>query len=93
MFSIYKTLHPPTGIDNSVFCNFVSSKEQNLIVSSANKLQIFRLNPESSKNKKLNLECVDTFHLYGNISCMKSCRYGSMVKDALILAFEDAKVN
>lgn len=92
MFSVYKTVHPPTGIDNSVFCYFINSKEQNLIISNANRLQIFRLNPDLNKQKKQKLECIETFNFYGNIVAMKSCRYGSMTKDALVLAFDDAKV-
>jgi cleavage and polyadenylation specificity factor subunit 1 len=92
MFSVYKTVHPPTGIDISVHCNFFNSKEQNLVIASANRLQIYKFNPDHAKNKKLKLECVETFSLYGTITAMKSCRYGSMTKDALVLVFGDAKV-
>ena len=92
MFSVYKTVHPPTCIDISVSCYFLNSKEQNLIIASANKLQIFKFNPDQNKNKKLKLECVETYNLYGTILAMKSCRYGPMTKDALILVFADAKV-
>ena len=95
MFSVYKTVHPPTGIDNSVYCYFINQGEPNLITSSANRLSIYRLNedPSSSNNAKLKLECVETFTLHGQICAIKPCRYGNMTKDALIIAFANAKVN
>ena len=46
-----------------------------------------------TESKKLKFECIETFTLFGNVNAMASCRYGSMMKDALILAFDDAKVN
>ncbi len=93
MFSVYKTVHPPTSIENSVYCHFINSHEQNLITSSANRLQVYRLIADySSSSKKLKLECIETFTLYGHICSIKSCRYGNMTKDALIIAFADAKV-
>ena len=113
MFSVYKTVHPPTGIDNSVFCNFLDENELNLITSTANRLQVYRLNqsslaepqiisanfnkqqsvPTYNAKNKLKLECVENFTFYGQISSIKSCRYRkSMSKDALIIAFADAKV-
>lgn len=102
MFTLYKTVHPPTGIDCSVYCSFLSAKEHNLITASGNKLQIYRFHTSeqqqskgesSSSSSKLKLECFDTFYFYGTICCMKACRYGSMQKDALIIAFADAKVS
>ncbi len=92
MFGVYKSVHPPTGIESSIYCNFLGPNERNLITASTNRLQVFRLNHENNKSKKLKLECMETFHLFGNISTMASCRYGSMNKDALIIAFDDAKV-
>lgn len=93
MFTVFKTVHPPTGIDCSVYCNFLSAKEQNLITASGSKLQVYRFNVDpNSKANKLKLECFETFNFYGTICCMKSCRYGLMQKDALVLAFSDAKV-
>lgn len=95
MFSVYKTVHPSTGIDDSVYCNFTSPHEKNLITSSANRLTVYRLvdNADVVEEKKLKFELVQSFTLYGHISCMKSCRYGNMTKDALILAFADAKLS
>lgn len=99
MFTLYKTVHPPTGIDCSVYCSFLSSKEHNLITASGNKLQIYRFHGDQQQKQqikpasKLKLECFDTFYFYGTICCMKPCRYGSMQKDALVIAFADAKVS
>jgi len=55
--------------------------------------QVYRLNPDYNKNKKLRLECIETFNLYGTIIAMEKCRYGNMTKDALILVFADAKLS
>ncbi|RNA20066.1 Cleavage and polyadenylation specificity factor subunit 1 [Brachionus plicatilis] len=100
MHSLYKTIHPPTGIDNSVYCNFRSSTENNLITSCSNRLNVYRFyachvpsdtnDTPSIKNK---LELVESFLLYGTISSIKSCRYGNMNKDSLIIAFKDAKLS
>ncbi len=92
MFSVYKTVHPPTGIENAIYCSFLSPNESNLITASNNKLNVYRLNSEYNKSKKLKLQNAETFNLFGNISTMASCRYGAMTKDALIIAFDDAKV-
>ena len=101
MFSVYKTVHPPTGVENAIYCNFLSAKERNLITASTNRLQVYRLanennisinNTNTKSKSKLKLECIESFNLFGNISTMASCRYGSMTKDALIIAFDDAKV-
>jgi cleavage and polyadenylation specificity factor subunit 1 len=93
MFSVYKTVHPPTGIDNSVHCYFINSNEQNLITSSANRLNVYRLVPDPMNSTKSKLECVETYYLFGHICSIKPCRYGNMNKDALVIAFADAKVS
>lgn len=93
VFSIYKTIHQPTGIENAIYCNFINPTHKNLITSSANILQVYRLNADDTKSKKVKFELAETFTLYGNVSAMASCRYGSMIKDALILAFDDAKLS
>ncbi|CAF0847441.1 unnamed protein product [Brachionus calyciflorus] len=99
MFSLYKTVHPPTGIDNSVYCNFRNANENNLITSSGNRLNVYKFYPytintsDETKTNKLKLELVESYYLYGTISSVKSCRYGNMNKDALIIAFIDAKLS
>lgn len=100
MHSIYKTIHSPSAIDNSVFCYFRSSSENNLITSNANRLNVYRFytfkepcennQTKSSLNK---LELVESFLLFGTVSSIKSCRYGNMNKDSLIIAFKDAKLS
>lgn len=44
---------------------------------------------EPSKQK---LECLASFSLFGNVMSMKSVRLPGAQKDALLLAFSDAKV-
>ena len=93
MYTLHKTVHPPTGIDNALYCHFISAHENNLITFSANKLQVHRITLDKSKLNKTKLEFVQSFQLYGNICAIRSCRYGSMKKDALVLAFADAKAS
>lgn len=100
MHCLYKTIHPPTGIDNSVCCFFRSKTENNLITSSSNRLNVYRfVTPKESfcitdsQSVKTKLELVESFYLYGTISSIKSCRYGNMNKDSLIIAFKDAKLS
>lgn len=47
-------------------------------------------NEEEIKQK---LECLATFSLFGNVMSMKSVRLPGATKDALLLAFADAKVS
>lgn len=95
-YNLFKTLVAPTGVENAVYCNFISDKDHNLITACANNLTIYRLNPDLLKlndNRKLKFECIQSFQLFGTISAISSCRYGSMRKDALVLAFLDAKLS
>ena len=93
MYSVHKTVHQPTGIDGAIHCNFLGPKEDNLITFSANRLQVYRVCTDTRQNsRKTKLEFIESFYLYANIIDLKPCRYGSMKKDALILAFADAKV-
>ena len=93
MYSVHKTVHQPTGIDDAVYCNFINDKDDNLITFSANRLQVYRICADKkNKSNKTKLEFIESFYLYGNIAAIKPCRYGVMKKDALILAFTDAKV-
>jgi cleavage and polyadenylation specificity factor subunit 1 len=95
-YSLFKTLHSPTGVENAIYCNFLNEKDQNLITSSANYLQIYRLNSElldKTTNRKLKFECIQNIQLFGTISSMAKCRYSNMKKDAIIITFIDAKVS
>ena len=93
MFSIYKTIHPPTGIEHAVWARFLSPLENNLILSSANYLYVYRIHSQTNQ-----LECLHTFVLYVNICSITVCRLGPSSsaipsKDALFLAFTDAKLS
>jgi cleavage and polyadenylation specificity factor subunit 1 len=87
MFSVFKTIHPPTGIEHAVWARFLSPLESNLILSSANYIYVYRLTNSTSK-----FECLHTFTLWGNICSMTTCRLNSP-KDALFLSFMDAKLS
>ncbi|UJR31418.1 hypothetical protein I4U23_018911 [Adineta vaga] len=88
MFSIYKTIHPPTSIEHAVWAHFISPLENNLILSSANHLYVYRIDNQTTK-----FECLHTFILWGNICTITPCRLGPLVKDALFLSFMDAKLS
>ncbi|CAF4734805.1 unnamed protein product [Rotaria sp. Silwood1] len=97
MFSIYKTIHPPTGIEHAVWARFISPLENSLILSSANYLYVYRITSHALK-----FECLHTFVLWGNICSITPCRLGpssssssSLIpsKDALFLSFMDAKLS
>ena len=92
-YSLFKTLHAPTGVENSIYCNFLNEKEQNLITSGSNQLQIYKLINSDVDSKKLKFELIKNYQLFGTISGIAKCRYGSMKKDALIVSFMDAKVS
>ncbi len=94
MYNLYKTVHSPTSVDHAVYCNFLNAHEENLITANVNRLHVYKLNSEYDKqsSRKLKFECLKTFTLFGNVSAIAKCRYGSMNKDALILAFMDAKL-
>jgi cleavage and polyadenylation specificity factor subunit 1 len=88
MFSIFKTIHPPTSIEYAVWARFTSPVENNLILSSANHLYVYRINIHTTK-----FECLHTFILWGNICTVTPCRLGPSLKDALFLSFMDAKLS
>ena len=90
MYSIFKTIHPPTGIEHAVWARFTSPSENNLILSSANYLYVYRVNSSTCT-----LERLHTFNVWGNICSMNACRLNPTVssKDALFLSFMDAKLS
>ena len=47
MYAIYKQIHPPTGIEHCVHCNFFSATYKNLVVSGVNQLHVYRLAKEN----------------------------------------------
>ena len=51
-FTIYKQIHKPTGIENSIYCNFTSCKFKVLVTSVATKLEVFKLRDEFLVSKE-----------------------------------------
>ena len=43
MYALYRQTHRPCGIENSVYCNFVSPIEKTLIVTAASQLTIYKV--------------------------------------------------
>ena len=57
-FTIYKQIHKPTGIENSIYCNFTSCKFKVLVTSVATKLEVFKLRDEFLVSKKYLRDCL-----------------------------------
>ena len=53
MYAVYRQLHPPTGIEHSIYCNFLSSSEKNLIITGVNQLSVYRLNNDAEVRKMI----------------------------------------
>ena len=43
MYSFYREIHPPTGVDHCVKCNFYSHAEKNLVIACSSYLRVYRL--------------------------------------------------
>lgn len=104
MFSICKQTHPATGIEHAISCYFFSKAEKSLITAAANVLKVFRLVPDTEtriksdkipdiRAPKSKLECVAQYTLFGNIMSVQSVNLGNSPRDALLLAFQDAKLS
>ena len=46
MYAFYKQLHPPTGVEHSVYCHFLSGQEKNLVTAGVNQLNVYKLHTE-----------------------------------------------
>ena len=46
MYAIHRQVHRPTGIEQSLYCNFYSGHEKNLVVAGVNQLHVYRLNSD-----------------------------------------------
>uniref|UniRef100_A0A8D3BFY4 Cleavage and polyadenylation specificity factor subunit 1 n=1 Tax=Scophthalmus maximus TaxID=52904 RepID=A0A8D3BFY4_SCOMX len=104
MYAVYRQAHTPTAVEFSVYCNFISSKEKNLVVAGTSQLFVYRIihDVEStskadksvdSKSRKEKLEQVASFSLFGNIMSMASVQLVGANRDALLLSFKDAKLS
>lgn len=104
MYAVYRQAHPPTGIEFSLYCNFFSSEERNLVVAGTSQLYVYRLlrNVESAtkgekildaKGHKDKLELLASFSLFGNIMSVANVQLAGAKRDALLLSFKDAKLS
>uniref|UniRef100_A0A8D0CIQ8 Cleavage and polyadenylation specificity factor subunit 1 n=1 Tax=Scleropages formosus TaxID=113540 RepID=A0A8D0CIQ8_SCLFO len=102
MYAVYRQAHPPTAVEFSVYCHFISSQEKNLVVAGTSQLHIYRIihDPEVSDplcgfiaSRKEKLEQVASFSLFGNVMSMASVQLVGASRDALLLSFKDAKLS
>uniref|UniRef100_A0AAY5EY66 RSE1/DDB1/CPSF1 second beta-propeller domain-containing protein n=1 Tax=Electrophorus electricus TaxID=8005 RepID=A0AAY5EY66_ELEEL len=42
MYAVYRQAHYPTAVEFSVYCNFISSEEKNLVVAGTSQLYVYR---------------------------------------------------
>lgn len=101
---MYRQAHTPTAVEFSVYCNFISSKEKNLVVAGTSQLFVYRIihdvestsksdKSSDGKPRKEKLEQVASFSLFGNIMSMASVQLVGSSRDALLLSFKDAKLS
>ncbi|KAL0962202.1 hypothetical protein UPYG_G00337050 [Umbra pygmaea] len=104
MYAVYRQAHSPTAIEFSVYCNFISNEEKNLVVAGTSQLYVYRIihDVEHSsktdkspdvKTRKEKLEQVASFALFGNVMSMASVQLVGANRDALLLSFKDAKLS
>ncbi|KAM9386109.1 cleavage and polyadenylation specificity factor subunit 1 isoform 2-T2 [Pholidichthys leucotaenia] len=104
MYAVYRQAHTPTAVEFSVYCNFISSKEKNLVVAGTSQLFVYRIihdvesasksdKSSDSKSRKEKLEQVASFSLFGNVMSMASVQLVGTSRDALLLSFKDAKLS
>ncbi|KAK2503085.1 hypothetical protein MC885_018772 [Smutsia gigantea] len=107
MYAVYKQAHPPTGLEFSMYCNFFSNSERNLVVAGTSQLYVYRLNRDAeapTKNDRSTegkahrehrekLELVASFSFFGNVMSMASVQLAGAKRDALLLSFKDAKLS
>ncbi|XP_063777126.1 cleavage and polyadenylation specificity factor subunit 1 isoform X2 [Pseudophryne corroboree] len=104
MYAVYRQAHPPTGLEFSMFCNFFSNSEKNLVVAGTSQLYVYRLNhdAESSfkgdrssdgRGHKDKLELMASFSFFGNVMSMASVQLAGAKRDALLLSFKEAKLS
>ncbi|KAJ3609793.1 hypothetical protein NHX12_024303 [Muraenolepis orangiensis] len=104
MYAVYRQAHTPTAVEFSVYCNFISNKEKNLVVAGTSQLYVYRIihdvettskadKAPDAKTRKEKLEQVASFSLFGNIMSMASVQLVGANRDALLLSFKDAKLS
>lgn len=55
MYAVYRQAHTPTAVEFSVYCNFISSKEKNLVVAGTSQLFVYRIIHDVEVTKSLPL--------------------------------------
>uniref|UniRef100_A0A4W4H779 Cleavage and polyadenylation specificity factor subunit 1 n=1 Tax=Electrophorus electricus TaxID=8005 RepID=A0A4W4H779_ELEEL len=101
MYAVYRQAHYPTAVEFSVYCNFISSEEKNLVVAGTSQLYVYRTIHDYEvsygisygKSRKEKLEQVASFSLFGNVMSMASVQLVGTSRDALLLSFKDAKLS
>uniref|UniRef100_A0A674ANQ1 Cleavage and polyadenylation specificity factor subunit 1 n=1 Tax=Salmo trutta TaxID=8032 RepID=A0A674ANQ1_SALTR len=93
MYAVYRQAHSPTAIEFSVYCNFISNEEKNLVVAGTSQLYVYRIIHDVEVNRKEKLEQVACFSLFGNVMSMASVQLVGANRDALLLSFKDAKLS
>lgn len=43
MYAVFRQAHHPTAVEFSVYCNFISSEEKNLVVAGTSQLYVYRI--------------------------------------------------
>uniref|UniRef100_A0A674EUA0 Cleavage and polyadenylation specific factor 1 n=1 Tax=Salmo trutta TaxID=8032 RepID=A0A674EUA0_SALTR len=105
MYAVYRQAHSPTAIEFSVYCNFISNVEKNLVVAGTSQLYVYRIIHDATVplcwntgntvgcNLSEKLEQVACFSLFGNVMSMASVQLVGANRDALLLSFKDAKLS
>ena len=94
MYSLVRSVHPATGVEHSLSCNFFHSGEKNLVVAGANVLRVFRFVPDLEGRSKeedqnrLKMECLASWELFGWIQSIASVRLTGGERDSLLLTFK-----
>lgn len=107
MYAISKTIHFPTQVEHSIYCNFYSYNERNLVTAGATQLKVYRLvksvksdlknfsdeYSEHSFSDNVKLECIQSFTLNSNIQSLNYVSFNGANRDCLLLAFNNAKLS
>ncbi|KAI0990420.1 hypothetical protein GJ496_001342 [Pomphorhynchus laevis] len=87
MFTAFKTEQIPTVIDHCVHCYFLDNLNPVLLLVASNYLNVFSITVKET------LELRHRFRFCSNIQSIQPCTLPKSSKDAVILAFSDAKVS
>ncbi|XP_067935054.1 cleavage and polyadenylation specificity factor subunit 1-like [Watersipora subatra] len=101
IYGLVKTVHQPVAVDACCSCQFLSNKEEDLVIASGNWLKVYRVVSDdmtttdstilaTSRHK---LEHIMSYHMFGNIISVKSLRLPWNCRDILLLSFKDAKIS